>query len=333
MMAEMPVVSAPNDYGVRHRQIHGPSRARALLAISATETFQVASITDSACFAAGGPPTYMGSVIADSSSQCACDSSFSDFVAYYQSIVMQSFTDNLVPISRSLVPLWQYQTSENMDAGIKPSPVIRAATSLIDAFIKVDLREADYAYTFPAAEMAEIYNVYNGPVSQGQRTDRITQVNLWMEEGTNVPLRGVAVSQVVGGQSETLQIGQSLPTDDYNSYSTFSLTLEDNERIVAVGTSDCGDPNFQSDGTCLSLGYAFKTAYVNATGAFESEGRLWNPMNYPEDAPWIVAPPLAQSRNDTFLPYVIAFHGWVTNAQGDISVGAKVPVWLYESLE
>jgi hypothetical protein len=276
----------------------------------------------------------MGFDIGDSSNQCACDSSFSDFATYYQSLVTQSFTDNVLPVSRTLVPLWQYQTSENMDAGIKPSPVIRAATSLIDAYVKVDLREKSFAYTFPSAEMAEIYNVYNGAVSQGQLTDRITQVDLWMDQGTNVPLRGVVISQVVGGQSATLQIGQGEPTDDYNQYSSFSLVLEDNERIVAVGASDCGDPSFESDGACPSLGYAFKTAYVNASGAFESEGQLWNPMNYPEDGPWIVAPPLAQSRNDTFLPYVIAFHGWVTaDSQGDIRVGAKVPVWLYESLE
>jgi hypothetical protein len=278
----------------------------------------------------------MGFVVGDSSGDCACESSFSEFVTYYQSIVTQSFTDNYLPTSRSLVPLWRYQTSENMDAGIKPSPVIRAATSLIDAYVKVDFREANYAYTFPGAEMVEIYEVYNGPVSQGQRTDRITQVNLWTEAGINVPLAGVLVSQVVGGQSATLQIGPSEPSgdDDANPHVPYSLILEDNERIVAVGASDCGDPNFESDGTCLSLGYAFKTAYVNASGAFESEGRLWNPMNVPQSANWTVAPPLAQSRNATFLPHVIAFHGWATSgSQGDTKVGAKIPVWLYESLE
>jgi hypothetical protein len=278
----------------------------------------------------------MGFVVGDSSGDCACDSSFSEFVTYYQSIVTQSFTDNYLPISRSLVPLWRYQTSENMDAGIKPSPVIRAATSLIDAYVKVDFREANYAYSFPGAEMAEIYEVYNGPVSQGERTDRITQVELWMDAGSNVPLMGVIVSQVVGGQSATLQLGLSVPSnnDDANPYFSFSLTLEDNERIVAVGASDCGDPNFESDGTCPSLGFAFKTAYVNATGAFESEGRLWNPLNVPEGANWTAAPPLAQSRNATFLPHVIAFNGWATHgSQNDIRVGAKIPVWLYESLE
>jgi hypothetical protein len=290
---------------------------------------------DMACFSAGGPPPDMGFAVGDSNNECACDSSFSEFVSYYQSIATQSFTDNFLPMSRSLVPLWQYQTSESMDAGIKPSPVIRAATSILDAYVKVDFREANYAYTFPAAEMEEISNIYNGNVSLGQRTDRITQVDLWMDQGTNVPLMGVVVSQVVGGQSATLPFGLPEPSsnDDANPYSSFSLVLEDNERIVAVGASDCGDPAFESDGTCPSLGYAFKTAYVNASGAFESDGRLWNPMNYPEDGPWILAPPLAQSRNDTFLPYVIAFHGWATSgSQSDIRVGAKVPVWLYESL-
>lgn len=305
-----------------------------LLDFIATYTMQVESITDNACFVAGGPPPNMGFAVADSHGKCVCSDNFAEFVAYYKSIVSQSFTDNLLPASRSLVPLWQYQTSGNMDAGIKPSPVIRAATSLIDAYIKVDLREAAYAYNFPAAEMAEIYDVYNGLVSEGQRTDRITQIVFWSEAGIGVPLAGVTVTQVVGGQSMTLQIGPAEPSDDYNSYTVYTLNLQENERIVAVGATDCGDPNFGTDGTCLSFGYAFKTAFVNSSGAFESEGQVWNEMGYPEDGPWITAPPLAQSRNATFLPHVIAFHGWATtDYQGDSGLGAKVPVWLYESLE
>jgi hypothetical protein len=291
-------------------------------------------IKDNACFAAAGPPPDMANIVGDSG-VCVCDDWFSAFVAYYQSIAIQSFTDNLLPASRSLVPLWKYQTSENMDAGIKPTPVIRAATSIVDAYVKLDLNEDDEPYTFPAAEMAEIYDVYNGAVSQGQRADRITEVTLWMATGINIPLDGVTVSQVISGESKTLQIGMGTPTDDYNDYTWYTLTLEENERIIAVGATDCGDPNFDADGTCLSLGYAFKTAYVDENGAFASEGRLWNPMSYPEDGPWIVAPPLAQSRNNTFLPHVIAFHGWTTFsfACGDGRLGAKVPVWLYESLE
>lgn len=291
------------------------------------------SVTDNACFIAGGPPPNMGFAVADSGNKCVCDDNYSQFVAYYKSIVAQSFTDNLLPTSRLLVPLWQYQTSENMDAGIQPSPVIRAATSLIDAYIKVDLREAAYPYNFPAAEMAEIYEVYNGNVSQGQRTDRITQIVLWSDEGSGVPLQGAIVSQVVGGQSMTLTIGSAMPTDDYNEYNVYTLDLAENERIVAVGATDCGDPNFETDGTCLSLGYAFKTAIVNASGAFESEGQVWNEIGYPEDGPWIMAPPLAQAHNATFLPYVIAFHGWATEQNQNSGLGAKVPVWLYESLE
>jgi hypothetical protein len=276
----------------------------------------------------------MGFVVADSRNKCVCSDNFNEFVGYYKSIVSQSFIDNLLPVSRSLLPLWQYQTSENMDAGIKPTPVIRAATSSIDAYVKVDLREAAYAYNFPATEMAEIYNVYNGPVSEGQRNDRISQIVLWSDAGTGVSLAGVTVTQVVSGQSMTLQIGPAEPNDDYNSYSVYTLNLQENERIVAVGATDCGDPNFETDDTCLSFGYAFKTAFVDASGAFESEGQVWNQMGYPADGPWITAPPLAQSRNATFLPHVIAFHGWATtDSEGGNGLGAKVPVWLYESLE
>jgi hypothetical protein len=306
-----------------------------LLLAAVSDSFATESILDNACFAAGGPPPYMAFTVGDSDGKCVCDYSFTDFVAYYQSIVTQSFVDNELPASRSLVPLWKYQTSTNLDANVKPTPVIRAATSIMDSYVKVDLQEEYVVYTFPAAEMSELYDVYNGAASQGQRMDRITDVTLWMDSGINVPLGGVVVSQVISGQSKTLQIGMGNPTDDYNSYTSFNFTLADNERIVAVGATDCGDPNFAADGSCLSIGYAFKTAYVDANGVFASEGRLWNPMGYPEDGPWIMAPPLAQARNSTFLPHVIAFHGWVTYspASDDILLGAKVPVWLYESLE
>src|SRR3569623_876437 len=148
-------------------------------------SFSVESIRDDACYAVGGPPPSKNNVVGDSNNQCACSDSFASFVAYYQTIVSQSFTDNILSMSRSLVPLWQYQTSENMDAGNKPATVIRAATSIPDDYVQVNLQEAAYAYTFPASEMSEIYDIYNGAVSQGQRTDTVTEVELWMESGIN----------------------------------------------------------------------------------------------------------------------------------------------------
>jgi hypothetical protein len=308
-----------------------------LLSLQTEEAIE--SITDNACYAAAGPPTNFGFVIADSDNDCVCGSGFSGFAAYYQSIISESFTDNLLPASRSLVPLWQYQTSTNMDSRTKPIPVVRAATSIMDAFVKLDLhvngQEAGYPYSYPAAEMAEVYATYNGIVSQGQRTDRITQIDFWMEPGSGIPIQGIVISHVVGGQSTTLTIGKAEPTDDYNSYNTVTVQFEDNERIIAVGATDCGNSAFNEDASCLSLGYVFQTAYVDSNGAFQSDGRVLNPFDVPNYVPWIMAPPLAQARNSTFLPHIIAFHGWVTMDPSPtintVTVGTKVPVWLYES--
>jgi hypothetical protein len=284
----------------------------------------------------------VGNYIGSSNNKCACDTFFAEFVTYYQSIITESFTDNVLPVSRTLLPLWRYQTSTSIDAGIKPSPVIRAATSIMDGFIMLDFQQSSYTdwkYKFPAAEMSNIYSVYNGKASQGQRTDRIIQVDLWTGNGNNDPVQGVVVTQVIGGQTMTLEIGIGNPTadDDYADswYTDHSLVLEENERIVAVGATDCGNVFFAYYGTCPSIGYAFQTAYVDANGAFLSEGRLWNPLGYDTDVAMIVAPQLAQSRNATFLPHVIAFHGWSTYSpkiEGPV-IGSKIPVWLYESLE
>src|SRR3569623_2582313 len=81
------------------------------------------NIVDNACFAAGGPPPFLSNQVGSSNDECVCAGPGLDFFQYYTSISSQSFTDNLLPESRSMVPLWRYQTRETMDAGSKPSTV------------------------------------------------------------------------------------------------------------------------------------------------------------------------------------------------------------------
>lgn len=250
------------------------------------------------------------------------------FIQMYQTIVQESFTDNMLSVSRSMIPLWKLQTSANLDAGVQPTPIIRAASSLIDSYWGLNITNADDGFTAPTTEMAAIYNTYNGPISQGQPSDRISDIMFAQiqEDGYN-SVAGMVVTQVIGGQTQTIQNGGTHMCD--TPYNHYTLHLAENERIVAVGAFDCNDANFVQDGHCESLGAAVKTVLVDATGKFVSVGQVWNPMGYPESGPWIEAPALAQANNNTFVPYIISFNGWAT----ENFLSSKAPVWLYQSLE
>ena len=239
-----------------------------------------------------------------------------------------SYTDNFLAASRTIVPLWKYQTTSNIQNKVKPTNQLQTAMSLVDnqqAMLVGQFQQDSWYISQMESWLSDTMQWSTG--------DRIAEIQVavyqppsgYFDDRKTITGMKAVVQQ--GGNDYYISLGNCEVAYNLPGSTVHTWYPQSDERITGIGYFDL----YKNDS---SMGFAFTSAIVDGNGKKVSDGNGWNPFGYTGD--YIQAPPITQMNTQTeFMPHIIAFWGF-SNQVNDNSlqvnfIGGRYPIWLFEN--